>query len=276
MVAQQILVLSVYRFESDRGNSLFFQSVIANNLICKRYSGEIYRIDSWHLLDQLADEDNVIINTRSVNEYLLSKYGITTQQYYNLCVFGNIFSTPKCPICGKSCMYKGKVTGYTSTCNSPECLSLHKSEFGKTYWNWFYNSEENQDYSNKIRIAISKRVSKYNKLHGSTQLNTITATAKRHRNAFIHQHSMYDSCILYLVSLDGKVKYGISTYDNLNMRLRFYGSFTYKILFHGSKFLIAYLEYLIKLDLGTDYISNTKLASLAHSIYKNSSKLNLI
>ena len=99
------------------------------NLICKRGLGMIMYTDSRRsIIDQLSEEDNIEIGTQYKSDYLMNHYGITTNQYYNICINGDINYSPicACPKCENVVKFRTLSVGYYKYC-CKSCTMIGKT-----------------------------------------------------------------------------------------------------------------------------------------------------
>ena len=96
------------------------------SLTCKRNLGHIVINESKYCLDQISEEDNVWFYRKE--KYLMETYGITVQQYYNICMYGSVFRTPLCKYCGSDLQFRELNYGYYPVCKNKNCKSRYRSE----------------------------------------------------------------------------------------------------------------------------------------------------
>lgn len=85
--------------------------------------GKILRHNVNHYVDQLSDNDELIF-TRQLNNYLLNKYNLTIREYYNLVVYGNKDHKIICNKCGNELKFVNLLYGYSNKCNICKSINL--------------------------------------------------------------------------------------------------------------------------------------------------------
>jgi len=89
---------------------------------------ELRSSGSYYYLDQLDPGETWVGASNFTGNYLRKYYNLTSQQYYNIVMYGDINIKLKCPWCDKERSF-GKIGhGYNITCGSPSCNSKQSNK----------------------------------------------------------------------------------------------------------------------------------------------------
>jgi len=145
------------------------------NLICKRGFGEIVRYDDRYSIDQIAVNDGIKVSDSNQTTYYKKNYGITVQEYYNICVKGNINYTQKCfrPECNNLVKIRHMSEGYRKYCgyscqgihiHEGKPLSIeHRAKISKSVYNTFIKTST-MGYNLKYKHGVFTSI-KCNSIH---------------------------------------------------------------------------------------------------------------
>lgn len=105
--------------------------------------------------DQLSDQE-VWIHKNSMSRYLRNNYGLTSQEYYNLIIYGDKNFIPRCSIegCDNPVRFLRLLSGYLSVCSN-DCNNKLRSININNYY--LYRSPEKEIEHNE-RLSKSARL----------------------------------------------------------------------------------------------------------------------
>lgn len=192
--------------------------------------------------DMSPDSEDNLVNDHSIKRVLVKTCELSLQDYYDLC-FLKINDTrdrPKCPYCGYSCEFSGKISrGYKQFC-SRSCARTFELKNRELY------PKVAEQFDNFNQLGTEARLSLAN--------NTFNCI-KKARSQFLSYGSANDSCQLYCVHNGYKVKFGVS--GSIESRLtthRHVGLTFQHILLVSNRVEIANIEAKLKLKLGDEEI----------------------
>lgn len=116
------------------GKNIISQGKVIFDRVNKRYLDQIDGI-TW-------------LHSNSLRSYLRDKYSLNPQEYYNLIMYGNISSCPKCFRCGEDCEFIKFSHGYKSRC--PSCSIECHNHKDKVYEKGTKSYKESE--ASKIRV----------------------------------------------------------------------------------------------------------------------------
>lgn len=177
------------------------------NLTCKRYPGRIIINDEKYCLDQLSEEDNVWFYKK--DKYLMETYGITLQQYYNVCMYGSVFRTPLCKYCGNDLQFRELSYGYYPVCRNKECKSRYRSE-----GDWLRTES--------MKEVHSKLFTKYN---NEVKWKDKTKEDRRIINSKWRNKNVYSKGLTSLVSKTRRIRNSIINLSNKLIGKNLYHAF---------------------------------------------------
>ena len=231
-----------------------------------------YKYDRWKYLDPFI-ESEVKVHNNKWPKYLMSNYGLTPQQAWNI-----VHGLDKDYV--GTCKYCGGVTrwtnhrGYSSTCMNKECRKRHDSERCTSTLNELWKSQEYRDSRhevnrrnglNMVKVAWSRpEFREMMSKHFSEKLrewgrNPITR-AKGARATFLSRVKDGKECYFYVGWTWDGFKYGITT--KFPYRPLTSGIISPHKLATGDKFYISELEFLVKLEFpgGLEYRPKDELS----------------
>ena len=238
-----------------------------NNLKCQLNPGEILRNYDWGykcIINQLEDHITTPIRSTDFSKYLLNDYALLPQEYYNLIIFGDINYIPKCPYCGTPLRFQSLQRGYRKECDSDECKRLGFSDRAKTMWSGF-------DMDTRDHIIT--------KLHesGLTLESQLNAAYNKFMNAGNEDDECYFYLAIYQEDKDYYIKLGVS--QNVEVRKNYMKYNTIHIIVTSNRYIIANIEYYVKLELKVfnEYLIYTKsnFKSLKDAIKKSVNRMKL-
>lgn len=219
--------------------------------------GQILREGSYYYVDQLK-EDRTLIWNGYIEGYLNNTYGITSQQYYNLIVNGDINSPNRCPICQNPTNYIGRLSrGYHETC-SPSCRSSLQIQRMR--------DEGIEPMSSENFLAARKKAQEDLWNSNSHPFQTVEVHAKSRRTLFSSQGSPSDICYLYWTKTDDKNLFKIGITADISIRSEFMRGWYTKInpITSNLREAIAELEYKVKIhfDTRSEYFEISRFKSV--------------
>lgn len=228
-------------------------------LTCKRNLGKIVINDDKYCLDQISDEENIWFYRKE--SYLMETYGITLQQYYNLCMYGSVFRTPLCKYCGNELQFRELNYGYYPVCKDKQCKSRHRSE-----GEWLR--------TDLMKSIASKNITRYNnevKWKNKTKEEKYEITASW-RSGRVKQ---YDGLNIQ-VSRTRRIRNSIQNLANRLIGKNLYHSFrsSWRESYIGKAKFVKY-SFLLKGDLKDPcyfYISTTDSNEFKYGVTINSSE----
>lgn len=188
-------------------------------------------------LDQI--DGVTYISSNYMSRYLINKYGITSQEYYNLIMYGNTSNTPKCFRCGKPREFIKISHGYKSRCH--ECLIKSHKRIRKEY------KEGTKSYT--ISIISKKRVKdgSHNFIN-QPKIERINAQLSSGKETFINRAKLrgITEAFLYCgITQDNNIKIGI-TFVGIKRRAKVLKLKTVHLLMKGTPEFISNIEYSLK------------------------------
>lgn len=218
--------------------------------------GHIIRPTSQSYLDQIDGVTRV--SSKRIKEYLLDKYNLSEEQYYNLVVYGDIDKYPPCqnPRCEKRPRFIRLSVGYQKyCCDSCKNSSILTDIVNKIPWNDDRRKKKSM-LTSKIQIEKIKNKS-HNFLQQSEE-HKFNAQMESAKMTFIRRAEIRGIKTGYLY-------YGLVDSDNFKIGITFvspYSRFkslglrTIHTLVISDIFMISNIEYLIKLKF-RDYSTYT-------------------
>lgn len=201
-------------------------------------------------LDQI--DNKTYISSNYMSRYLRRKYNITTQEYYNLIMYGNINNTPKCYLCGKPREFIKLSHGYKVRCH--ECVNL-------------CHEEKIKEYKEGSRSYLSSKVSKKQIENGTHNFINQDPSIRRKaeinsgKNTFIKRAKIRGITKSYLycgITRDKDIKIGI-TFVGINRRAKALKLLSVHLLTEGTPEYISDLEYGIKIKFLDEFSSNKEV-----------------
>ena len=193
---------------------------------------------SGKYIDQI--DGVTLLHGNSLRAYLRDKYNITPQEYYNLVMYGDINSYPKCFRCGKNCEFIKFSHGYKSWCH--ECLiKCHEHKEEKEYEVGTKCYKESLAAKDKVKKGIHNFQTQSKESRVMAQLNSA-------RNTFISLARSRRRTIAYMyigLCYNYDIKVGI-TFVGINRRAKASKLKTVHLIRTGTPTDIADLEYELK------------------------------
>ena len=195
-------------------------------LKCVRNPGEILYADEKHswIIDQLDPSGEWSYYKSYFPAAIQSGYGLTTREYYNIVVKGDINYQPKCanPDCDNDCYFINLRSGYSNCC----CNSCHIS--WRNYKDW-----KNPEYR-----EFHKELNQYT-------INGWKGKSNLMFKLFISNNYWFDTAYFYIGLTEEVLKYGITTISIEDRRKR-NGLKSNHLIYKGTVYEVALLERLIK------------------------------
>ena len=195
--------------------------------------------ESGKYIDQI--DGVTLLHGNSLRAYLRNKYKITPQEYYNLVMYGDINSCPKCFRCGRDCEFIKFSHGYKSRCH--ECsVKCHEHKV-KEY--------EVGTKRYKESIASKERVKKgIHNFQIQSKESRVMAQLNSAKNTFIKLAESRKKTVAYMyigLCYDYSIKIGI-TFVGINRRAKASKLKTVHLVRIGTPTDIANLEYELKVS----------------------------
>lgn len=265
------------------------------NITVKRNKGELisrpYKNHSIQYLDQLSDKDNIWICSGVFNRYLYKNYGLSSEMYYNLVIYGDIFYYPPCsnPNCNNHRTFISLSRGYHKTCGSKECRSFmssvncieqHKNENSKLNESLsrLHSSSDFLDLASKRMRSLNEKNwdnNEYRERMTKKSYSTINSWQSKCKNkykAFLRQGHIDDDCTFYVgLTESNDIKFGVTGVNldkgrcNRKWRLKLKSIHRLKI---SDRKTVAEIEMNLKFHFGSDseYMEFTKLKEIINFV----------
>lgn len=178
-------------------------------IVFKEVRNSINTRNIKHYLDQLNFDKDIWLGPNEIIKYLKTNYNLTTEEYYNLVVYGEKSHEYTCPICKKPITkFLGLCRGYHETC-SIECSG--KMTYKKIVESGRISYMETPEFREKSKNAV-KNLFKT----GEHPFQQVEKHARSRKTDFIKKASSLNrtEAILYWAELDNNTelfKIGIST-----------------------------------------------------------------
>lgn len=193
----------------------------------------------------------------NMSRYLMDKYNLTQQQYYNIVVYRDINYINKCGYCecDNSTEFKTLLMGYRRGC-CPEHGNLagwqdeerraHQAEVGKHSMEIINDNLWNSPEYEEFRNEHSERMSKMMTENNYDPEFSKKAICSGNRSYAINNYG--ETSIIYIWSRDSYCKIGIcESIDNIYQKINSYCP-DYLVAFEGKTVDTAQMEYDIKMN----------------------------
>lgn len=216
------------------------------------------------------------IGTRSLPRYIKEKYDLDLESLHNLLVNGDRNYVSLCPSCGSRRSFRSLSEGYNK-CNRSCSAKVRQFELSTRGENNFqvksdeWKSNKSNEARNRVSSGVHPFLNKSIKFKDSTSnrqklllesgghnFNPVS-NSKSKCSQFINEGDKMDPCILYLILIDNKYKFGITS-TSISVR---YQTNNYDLIdeLKLPRELAAKLELKIKLELElhSEFFESTEL-----------------
>lgn len=209
--------------------------------------GSIVMPTSQSYLDQI--DGTTIVSSKRIKSYLLERYNLTEDRYYNLVVYGNVDNYPKCqcPRCNNHRRFIRLSVGYGKYCSN-ECKnsSILTDIVNKIPWT---DDRRKKQSDNTRRIQLKKVSDGTHNFLNQSDEHKFHAHLESSKYTFIKRAELRGiryGFLYYGLVDDYNFKIGI-TFVSIESRASFLGLRTIHLLLNDSVEKVAEIECLIKI-----------------------------